>query len=226
MAGRSYFGVVMQSFEEIRTYCQRAGVVLVAVSKGQPVSAIQRLYNAGHRIFGENRVQELRAKVTALPGDIEWHLVGHLQTNKVRLLPEELALIQSVDSERLLSMLNDQSQKRSRPIQVLLQIRIAREQTKYGLSIDAAARMLELYSAGRWPFCRIIGLMGMATFTDDTSQIRKEFRCLRKFFESMQASHPSCTVLSMGMSADYRIAVEEGSTMVRIGTALFGPRPV
>ncbi len=225
MAGTSYFGAAMQGFEEIRTYCQRHGVVLVAVSKGQPVSAIQRLYDAGQRIFGENRVQELRAKVAALPGDIEWHLVGHLQTNKVRLLPEGMALIQSVDSERLLSMLNDLSQKRGRPIQVLLQIRIAQEQTKYGLSVDAAAQLLEMSSAGRWPYCHIMGLMGMATFTDDVSQIRKEFRCLRTFFESVRASHPSCTVLSMGMSADFHIAIEEGSTMVRIGTALFGPRP-
>ncbi|MBI1191940.1 MAG: YggS family pyridoxal phosphate-dependent enzyme [Bacteroidetes bacterium] len=204
------------------------GARLVAVSKTQPPAAILPLYEAGLRLFGENRVQELLEKQSALPQDVEWHLIGHLQRNKVRSIAPFVAMIHSVDSERLLEEVHRQADKIGRTIPVLLQVHIAQEESKFGWS----AAELELWLAsGQWkqyPNAQIHGLMGMATFTDNRDQVRMEFRSLRQLFERLNADvfaqADAFCECSMGMSGDWEIAVEEGATLVRIGSLLFGER--
>jgi hypothetical protein len=202
-------------------------VKIVAVTKTHPVEKILEAYHAGHKIFGENRVQELLTKYKQLPKDIEWHLIGHLQTNKVKQIVPFVSLIHSVDSIKLLREINKHVEKINRVIDCLLQIHIAQEETKFGFSYEEAEKILQSEELQQLKNVRIIGLMGMATFTDNQEQIRKEFKLLRKFFDSL-VTRPefsgSFTVLSMGMSSDYKIAIEEGSNMIRVGSLIFGER--
>ncbi|MBB4037480.1 hypothetical protein GGR21_003397 [Dysgonomonas hofstadii] len=204
------------------------GVKLVAVSKFHRNEAILEAYNVGQRIFGESRMQEIDQKHVILPGDIEWHFIGHLQTNKVKTIVPYVHTIHSVDSIRLLSEIEKQSSAINKTVRCLLEIHIAQEDEKYGFSFDACRQFL---SSGQWKdykYARITGLMGMATFTDDQEQVRKEFRNLKYFFDEMRNTYFSDDhnfhELSMGMSDDYLIAIEEGSTMIRVGSSIFGNR--
>lgn len=201
---------------------------LVAVSKTHPVAAIQAFYDEGQRLFGENRVQELVPKYEALPKDIEWHLIGHLQTNKVKYIAPFVGMIQSIDSEKLLHEVNKQAERCGRVIPCLLQVKIAEEDTKYGLSAAEVRAMAAQDLAATYPHVRIDGLMGMATFTDDQTQVRREFERLKALFDELKAAHfaavPHFKEISMGMSDDYPLAVEVGSTLVRVGSKLFGAR--
>ena len=202
------------------------GVTLVAVSKFHPVEALQEAYDAGQRVFGESRAQELVAKARVLPKDIEWHFIGPLQSNKVKDIAPFIHLIHSIDSVKLLQEVNKQAAKHDRVIRVLLEIHVAEEETKHGFSVEEcrelAAHLPEL------PHVSISGIMGMATQTDDEAQIRREFRTLHQLYEELKAGafkdSDDFSILSMGMSHDYRIAIEEGSTMVRVGTYIFGER--
>lgn len=199
-------------------------VTLVAVSKTHSVERIQEAYDAGQRIFGENRVQELTSKYEALPKDIEWHLIGHLQSNKVKYIVPFISLIHSIDSEKLVQEVNKQAEKCNRVIDVLLQVFIAQEETKFGFLPDEVKTFLSA-SASQYKHVRIRGLMGMATNTPDTSQVKNEFRGLANLFNQLKASQPSYfSILSMGMSSDWQLAVEQGSTMIRVGSTLFGSR--
>lgn len=203
-------------------------VRLVAVSKTQPPARILEIYRQGQRIFGENRAQEMLEKYTALPADIEWHLIGHLQTNKVKIIAPFVRLIHSVDSLKLLQEIDKQAVKANRVIDCLLQFHIAQEETKFGLSEAEAREILSSEEFQQLKNIRICGVMGMATFTDDEAQVRREFRYLKTIFEKIRQEFfpdvPHFREISMGMSGDWRIAVEEGSTMVRIGSLIFGER--
>ncbi len=207
---------------------QPHGATLVAISKTKPTDAVLELYEEGQRDFGENRAQELAAKYEELPGDIRWHMVGHLQTNKVKYIAPFVHLIHSVDSAKVLKEINKQGAKAGRIIQVLLQFKIAREETKYGLEWEEAETLLRSEAFAAMEHVRICGVMGMATFTDDEVQVRREFQKLKGYFDRLKAEFfpgdDAFREVSMGMSSDYRIALEEGSTMVRIGTLLFGER--
>ena len=196
-------------------------VELVAVSKFKPVEAIREAYEAGQRSFGENRPQELAAKAPQLPDDIVWHFIGHLQTNKVKMVVPYAHLIHSVDSERLLAEIDKAARAAGKVMDCLLEIHIAEEQTKQGFTPDEAVALAR--EAGRYPNIRLRGVMGMATFTDDREQVRREFRSLKAVSERLSFL-PGCDTVSMGMSGDWPIAVEEGTTIVRIGTAIFGKR--
>lgn len=198
-------------------------VELVAVSKFHPVEKIKEVYNCGHRVFGENKVQELLTKVNELPSDIQWHLIGHLQTNKVKYIAPFIDTIQSVDSEKILSEINKESGKNNRIIKVLLQIKIAEEDTKYGLEIQEAKEIFSKYLEGKYPNIEIVGLMGMATFTDNKNQVKSEFLLLKSLFDEL-SKFKKLEKLSMGMSDDFPIAVECGANSVRIGSAIFGVR--
>jgi pyridoxal phosphate enzyme (YggS family) len=204
------------------------GISIVVVTKTQPVDKIMRLYGIDQRLFGENRVQELVSKYERLPKDIEWHMVGHLQSNKVKYIAPFISLIHSVDSIDLLSVINKEAKKYSRVIPCLLQIKIAREETKFGLSVQDAGYLLGNDQLTEFSNIRIIGLMGMATFTHDYGLIRKEFKKLHSIFITFQKKYFSNSSdfkeLSMGMSQDYQIAIEEGATYIRIGTSIFGER--
>jgi PLP dependent protein len=201
---------------------------LIAVTKTKPVELLLEAYQAGAKTFGENRVQELVPKYEALPKDIEWHLIGHLQSNKVKYIAPFVAMIHSIDSLSLLKEVNRQALRNERVIDCLLQIYIAQEETKFGLSQDEALELLKSDDFAQLHNIRIVGLMGMATNTDDQAQIRAEFASLKDFFEQLkQHSNKPNVVLSevsMGMSSDYAIAIEEGSTMIRVGSSIFGSR--
>ncbi|MCU0456525.1 MAG: YggS family pyridoxal phosphate-dependent enzyme [Bacteroidales bacterium] len=203
-------------------------VKLIAVSKTKSEDEILEAYNTGHRFFGENRVQELLEKQKKLPPDIEWHFIGHLQTNKVRSLVPYVAMIQSVDSFRLLKVIDSEAGRCGRTAVCLLQFHIASEESKFGFAIDEAMQMLESEEFRNLKSHRLCGVMGMATFTDDTELVRKEFRCLSDYFNLLKNKYfrdiPWFCELSMGMSGDYNTAIEEGSTMVRIGSIIFGER--
>ncbi|MDI9565026.1 MAG: YggS family pyridoxal phosphate-dependent enzyme [Bacteroidota bacterium] len=204
------------------------GIRLVAVSKTRPVRDILEAYHAGQRIFGENKAREMAEKFPLLPADTEWHFVGHLQTNKVRMIAPFVAMIQSVDSLRLLKVINKEALACDRVIRCLLEFYIAEEETKFGLSEEEAVELLESPEYRQMKNIRICGVMGMATFTDETTVVRSEFRRLKTIFEKMKATFfkddPEFREVSMGMSSDYLVAAEEGSTMVRIGSSLFGER--
>jgi len=204
------------------------GCRLIAVSKTKPVEMIRDAYDAGQRLFGENRVQELMAKFDALPKDIEWHMIGHLQSNKVKMIAPFVHLIHSVDSISLLAEIDKQAAKAGRKIQCLLQVHIAREETKFGFSPDEIREVFLQHTVDKFLHVEIAGLMGMATFTPDQDQVRSEFKNLRKLFDSLKAmplpANTTMKELSMGMSGDYKIAVEEGSTLIRVGSAIFGSR--
>ncbi len=203
-------------------------VRLVAVSKTMPVSALQTAYEAGQRCFGENKVQELTTKAELLPNDIQWHFIGHLQTNKVKYIAPFVHIIESVDSLKLLREINRQAQKNKRIIRVLLQFHIASEETKFGLDETEAAELMTAVKTEQLNHVEICGVMGMATYTDHTETIRSEFRRLRNLFEWLKSTYfadsASFHEISMGMSGDFQLAIEEGSTNVRIGTSIFGIR--
>lgn len=203
-------------------------IKLVAISKTKPAEMIMEAYHAGQKIFGENKVQELCAKYEQLPRDIEWHMVGHLQTNKIKYIAHFVHLIHSVDSMGLLMEINKQGEKHKRKINCLLQVHIAKEETKFGFSEEELVQLIHSDALSVFKNVSICGLMGMATFTDDTNQIRNEFRQLYITFESLKKlkflNHPEFKDISMGMSSDYLIAIEEGSTIVRIGSKIFGER--
>ncbi|PRB00927.1 YggS family pyridoxal phosphate-dependent enzyme [Chryseobacterium sp. MYb7] len=198
-------------------------VQLVAVSKTHPASAVQEVYDLGQKIFGENKVQELMEKFPLLPQDIQWHLIGHLQTNKVKYIAPFIDTIQSVDSEKLLTEISKEAGKNNRTIKVLLQVKIAAEETKFGLEISEAKDLFQQYIKGKFPHVEITGLMGMATFTDDEQQIRNEFLILKKLFDELNQLK-TINTLSMGMSDDFPIAIECGANSVRVGSAIFGRR--
>ncbi len=203
------------------------GVELVAVSKIQPVESIQALYDFGHRNFGENYVQELVEKAERLPKDIRWHFIGHLQTNKVKYIAPFIYLVHGVDSLKLLKEINKQAEKNNRTIYVLLQVHIAKETTKFGLNEGELKEIIDLVQQSEFKNIVIKGLMGMATFTDDTDKIQAEFKYLKGLYDQYATIlHKSFqwSTLSMGMSDDYKIAIQNGSNMVRIGSLLFGRR--
>lgn len=204
------------------------GVRLVAVSKFHPIEALEDAYDGGQRIFGESKVQEMTQKYEALPKNIEWHFIGHLQTNKIKYMAPYVALIHGVDSYKLLAEINKQAAKAGRIIPCLLQIHIAQEETKFGFSTEECRAMLE---EGQWrqlDHVQIAGVMGMATNTEDETQIRREFSTLSAFFQEIKKAYfkevSSFKEISMGMSDDYPLAIEEGSTLIRIGSRIFGAR--
>jgi pyridoxal phosphate enzyme (YggS family) len=199
-------------------------VTLVAVSKTKPISDLMEAYEAGQRIFGENKIQEMNDKWEEMPKDIEWHMIGHVQTNKVKFMAEYVSLIHGVDSLKLLQEINKQAQKYNRIIDCLLQIYIAEEETKFGLDESELDELLASSEFKSLQNIRIVGLMGMATFTENQNQIKKEFTHLKSIFDNLQSKIYNLKSLSMGMSGDYKLAIECGSTMVRIGSSIFGGR--
>ena len=203
-------------------------VTLVAVSKTKPASAVLEAYNCGQRIFGENKVRELVDKAEELPKDIEWHMIGHLQSNKVKYIAPFVSMIHSVDGMKLLSEINKQGKKNDRVINCLLQFHIAQEETKFGLSFEEAQDLLTSDEFIRMENISIVGGMGMATFTENEDQLRHEFTTLENYFHVLKSHffkfNPAFQHISMGMSGDYQIAIEEGSNMVRVGSSIFGSR--
>ncbi len=203
-------------------------VTLIAVSKTKPVSDLQEAYDAGQRIFGENKALEMRDKHQALPADIQWHFIGHLQTNKIKYIAPFVTLIHAIDSLSLLEAVNKEAAKNNRVIDCLLQFHIAQEETKFGLDMNEARAMLESESFKNLNNINICGVMGMATFTDNAAQVRDEFKNLKNIFETLKENYfkenDSFKEISMGMSDDYPIAIEEGATMVRVGSKIFGAR--
>ncbi|WP_179345285.1 YggS family pyridoxal phosphate-dependent enzyme [Winogradskyella ursingii] len=202
-------------------------VTLVAVSKTKPVSDLMEAYNIGHRIFGENKIQEMVEKYEEMPKDIKWHMIGHVQRNKVKYMAEFVNLIHGVDSLKLLKEINKQAKKHDRIIDCLLQIKIAEEDSKFGMSSKEASTVLQSEELSKLKNIKITGLMGMATFTDDMSQVEKEFKFLKSTFEDLkQLNTFNCELktISMGMSGDYQLAIDCGSNMVRIGSSIFGER--
>jgi pyridoxal phosphate enzyme (YggS family) len=211
-----------ESYKAIKKELDAEGVTLVAVSKTKPVEDILELYKEGQRDFGENYVQELADKAGQLPADIRWHFIGHLQTNKVKLIAPFVQLVHGVDSLKLLKEINKEAGKQGRVIDCLLQIHIAREETKFGLDEEELTGLLAALEQEPLPHVRIAGLMGMASFTDDMEKVREEFNRLKILYD--RYSGGKWSILSMGMSSDYRVAAKAGTTMVRIGSLLFGER--
>ncbi len=216
-----------EAYKKIKAELDEKGVTLVAVSKTKPVGDILELYHLGHRDFGENYVQELADKAEKLPKDIRWHFIGHLQSNKVKYIAPFVYLIHSADSLKLLQEINKQAKKNNRIIDCLLQVYIAKEETKFGLDEIELADLLHHFKNQTFASTRICGLMGMASFTENEEIVRSEFHCLKNIFDKrpeLQDSNFKLQILSIGMSSDYKVAIEEGSTMVRIGNLLFGDR--
>jgi pyridoxal phosphate enzyme (YggS family) len=220
-----------EAYRQLITELQQKDVTLVAVSKTKPVEDIKALYDLGQRDFGENYVQELAEKAEQLPKDIRWHFIGHLQSNKVKIIASFVRLIESVDSLKLLQEINKQGEKQNCVIDCLLQMHIAQEETKFGLDEEELNVLIRQSADSPMPHVRICGLMGMASFTDDMNKVRKEFQYLKRLFDGLKTydsrlmtHHFRLPTLSMGMSSDYKIAIEEGSNMVRIGSLLFGER--
>lgn len=199
-------------------------VTLVAISKTKPIEFVLEAYNAGQRIFGENKIQEMVDKYEALPKDIEWHIVGHVQTNKVKYMAPFVKLIHAVDSLKLLKEINKQAKNNNRLIECLLQIKIAEEETKFGITIEEAEHILNSEEFKRMHHVKIVGLMGMATFTENENQVSNEFSFLKKHFDFLKQKNQDFQILSMGMSGDYKIAIANGSSMVRLGSSIFGER--
>jgi len=214
--------VNIEQYQQISRELLAASVTLVAVSKTKPVEDIKALYDAGQKDFGENYVQELVDKQAVLPNDIRWHFIGHLQSNKVKYIAPFVHLIHGVDSLKLLKEIDKQAAKNNRIIDCLLQVHIATEETKFGMDEQELKDTIEQLSS--FPNVRVRGLMGMASFTDDQEKVRSEFISLHNIFKQSVMNHQPSAILSMGMSGDYTIAIEEGSTMVRIGSLLFGAR--
>lgn len=219
---------IADNIRQLKKETGPVNVTLVAVSKTKPVEEIREAYDAGQRLFGENMVQELVEKQEQLPGDIQWHLIGHLQSNKVKYIVPFISMIQSVDSIKLLAEIDKQALKHARVIDCLLQVHIADEETKFGLGFDEIIELLRSDEFSQLNNIRIRGLMGIATNTDNEKQIKEEFYELKTFFDGIKQSFfrkdDAFNTLSMGMSSDYKIAIEEGSTMIRLGSTLFGQR--
>lgn len=216
-----------ENYTAIKSFLDAKGVTLVAVSKTKPVEDIMALYELGQRDFGENYVQELVDKEAQLPKDIRWHFIGHLQSNKVKYLASFVHLIHGVDSASLLKEINKQAQKNKRTIDILLQVYIASEETKFGLDENELNALVTSFAANAYSNIRVAGLMGMASFTDNEETVRMEFKKLKNLFDALpHLASPlfQPKIISMGMSADYKWAIEEGSTMIRIGSLLFGTR--
>ena len=203
-------------------------VALVAVSKTKPIADLQEAYDAGQRIFGENKIQEMAEKFEALPKDIEWHMIGHLQRNKVKYMAHFVDLIHGVDSFKTLKEIDKQAKKHNRVIHCLLQAKIAKEDSKFGLSFDAIEEIITSEELATLENISIVGFMGMATFTDDQQQLEEEFNALKQFFDIQKTTtvraNFALKILSMGMSGDYRLAIKNGSNMIRVGSAIFGSR--
>ena len=219
--------MIKENLEKIRATLPKS-VTLVAVSKTKPVSDLQEAYDAGQRIFGENHALEMRDKHEALPKDIQWHFIGHLQTNKIKYIIPFVTLIHSIDSANLLEAVNKEAKKHDRIVDCLLQFHIAQEQTKFGLDMEEAKQLLGSEDFKAMENIRICGVMGMATFTEDMNEVRKEFKHLKEIFGTLKneyfANQSQFKEISMGMSDDYPIAVEEGATLVRVGSKIFGAR--
>ena len=199
-------------------------VTLVAVSKTKPVTTLMEAYDAGQRIFGENKIQEMVGKWEQMPKDIEWHMIGHVQTNKVKYMAPFVTMVHAVDSFKLLKEINKQAAKHDRVIQCLLQVKIAEEDSKFGMSANETESLLASLEESELNNVSIVGLMGMATFTDNHEQLSKEFSFLKSTFDTVRKKFNALSILSMGMSGDYPLAIEHGSTMVRVGSAIFGAR--
>ncbi|WP_299122390.1 YggS family pyridoxal phosphate-dependent enzyme [uncultured Winogradskyella sp.] len=199
-------------------------VSLVAVSKTKPVSDLMEAYNAGQRIFGENKIQEMADKYEEMPEDIQWHMIGHVQRNKVKYMAEFVSLIHGVDSYKLLKEINKQAKKYNRVIDCLLQIKIAEEDSKFGMSVKDATALLQSNEFSELENIKIVGVMGMATFTDNMNQVENEFQYLKSCYENLKALNSDLITISMGMSGDYQLAIDCGSTMVRVGSSIFGAR--
>ncbi len=212
----------VDSYQQIKKSFGGKQVQLVAVSKTKPIEDIQGYYDMGQRDFGENYVQEFVEKVPALPADIRWHFIGHLQRNKVKLVIPQVYLIHGVDSERLLSEIQKEAAKANLRVNVLLQLFVAQEETKFGFDLSEFEGIITDLS--RWPNVNVLGVMGMSSVTENTEQIRSEFKALKQASDRLVALYPAANILSMGMSGDYLLAIEEGSNMVRIGSTLFGAR--
>ncbi|CAH0995800.1 Pyridoxal phosphate homeostasis protein [Emticicia aquatica] len=215
---------IVENIRFIEQEIEGKNVTLIAVSKTKPVEMLMEAYNVGFKRFGENYVQELVEKYETMPKDIEWHFIGHLQSNKVKYIAPFVSLIHSVDSFKLLQEINKQAAKNNRIIDCLLQIYIAEEDTKSGMTELECLEILEPENFKNLPNIRIVGLMGMTTLTDDETQIRKEFAKLKVFYSTLSAKYSTIKILSMGMSGDYAIAIEEGSSMIRVGSKIFGNR--
>ena len=216
----------MNISEQIKYYKSQLpeDVVLVAVSKTKPEEDLLEEDNAGQRGFGENKIQEMTEKWENLPKDIEWHMIGHVQSNKVKYMAEYVNLVHGIDRLKLIKEINKQAQKHDRTINCLLQIKIAEEDTKFGMDINDAEAILNKDFKKTYPNVNVVGFMGMATFTNDEEQVQREFKSLKSHFDRLSKDHNSLKILSMGMSGDYKLAITEGSTMVRIGSAIFGER--
>jgi len=214
---------IKENLHKIKTQLPE-DVKLVAVSKTKPISDLMQAYNEGQRMFGENRVQEMAEKFEKMPKDIEWHAIGHVQRNKVKFMAEFVSLVHSVDSPRLLKELNKQAKSHNRTIDCLLQIKIAEEDSKYGLDDQEAQNILTSESFKNMENINVVGVMGMATFTDDQNQVKSEFDYLKSVFDKLKKIHPNLEILSMGMSGDYETAIDSGSNMIRVGSNIFGAR--
>jgi pyridoxal phosphate enzyme (YggS family) len=221
---------IADNIKSLKRETDQVNVTLIAVSKTKPAEEVQEAYDAGQRLFGENMVQELVEKYENLPKDIQWHLIGHLQTNKVKYITPFISMVQSVDSLKLLHEINKHAEKNSRVIDCLLQVYIADEETKFGLGFDEVIELLRSGELVILKNIRIRGLMGIATNTDNEKQIKDEYYELRTFFDGIKQSFfrkdDNFDTLSMGMSSDYKIAIEQGSTMVRLGSTIFGQRVI
>ena len=217
---------IKENFSKIKSQLPEH-VTLVAVSKTKPVSDLMEVYNTGHRVFGENKIQEMTEKYEEMPKDIQWHMIGHVQRNKVKYMAEYVTLIHGVDSLKLLKEINKRAKKYDRVINCLLQIKIAEEDSKFGMSLKDAMALLQSEEFSNFNNIKVVGIMGMATFTDDMKQVEKEFKFLKQAFVNLQelkTENCELKTISMGMSGDYELAVECGSTMVRIGSSIFGER--
>ena len=214
---------IEQNLKHIKSTLPK-NVTLVAVSKTKPVSDLMEAYTVGQRIFGENKIQEMAEKHDVMPKDIEWHMIGHVQRNKVKYMAEFVSLIHGVESFKLLNEINKQAKKHDRIIDCLLQIKIAEEDSKFGMSAADAFALLQSDEFSELKNISIVGVMGMATFTDDTTQIKKEFKFLNHTFSELKTLQPELKTISMGMSGDYKLAIDCGSTMVRVGSSIFGVR--
>jgi len=216
---------IAQNIQSIKSQLPE-NVTLVAVSKTKPVSDLMEAYGVGQRVFGENKIQEMTDKWEAMPKDIQWHMIGHVQTNKVKYMAPYVSLIHGVDSLKLLQEINKQAKKNNRVIDCLLQVYIAEEESKFGLDEKELSEVLNQVQDDKneMNHIRIVGLMGMATFTNNQTQVKKEFSRLKTIFDSIAIHNSQFTILSMGMSGDYKLAIECGSTIVRIGSSIFGGR--
>jgi pyridoxal phosphate enzyme (YggS family) len=220
--------VDLLAYQQLKSALDAKGVTLIAVSKTKPVEDLQVLYDAGHRDFGENYVQELLQKQTVLPKDIRWHFIGHLQSNKVKMIAPFVHMIHGVDSIKLLEVIDKEGRKVDRKINSLLQVHIASEETKFGLDLQEAQEAASSYFLeNKFNHVELCGLMGMASFSDDQQLVESEFQSLKQLFNEIKSAHKNAAhfnILSMGMSGDYMLAINNGSTMVRIGSMLFGSR--